>query len=606
MRRVLFSLIATLLLTCAFEASAQSTLEPDDPAFTERRVALVVGNAGYGPKVGPLRNPANDATDIAAALRDVGFDVALRLDVDRDQLRRAVIDFGRSLQKGGVGLFYFSGHAVQLDGRNYMIPLGAEVEHADYVGLETVDIDEVLARMGAADNRLNIVILDACRNNPFKGIFRAPVRGLAQTRAPTGTFIAYAAAPGALARDGTSGSRNSPYTAALLRSMQEPGLRLEDVFKRVRLAVLTNTDGFQTPWTGSSITGDFYFRLPEPLQANPEPPASASPPSDLVFWNAIEDSRNPADFETFLEVHPTSALAPLARRRLEDLSNTSQTAVLPSQAVSPQGEPEPDVAAPATPDPASIEAALGLTRDQRAVVQFALAELGHDPGAIDGLLGPRSRAAIDSWQEKLGETPTGYLSESQVTALLSAVDPAALEGFRQQTAEPPALLSSPAQFDRPAPSADAVTTSAANQQITDPEAETNSAPRGPNGKTTPIQGPNIDGISLGMRFPLPQLHTSPLGDDWHDVVESTPLHWDRMTFENAAVRVAEKTVTAISLTSRSHISKEELWRLVENFCPFSHGRNEQFTFLCRDYEIRVDFSARTDGAFNLFIHTLGG
>jgi formylglycine-generating enzyme required for sulfatase activity len=433
--------LAVLGFVWAIAAGAQGAVEPNDSAFTERRVALVIGNGAYGPTIGPLNNPANDARDMAAALQAVGFEVTLKLDADRDQMRRALIDFGRSLREGGVGLFYFSGHAIQLDGSNYMIPLGAQVYDEDLIEVETVELNDVLARMGGADNRLNIVILDACRNNPFKGIFRAPMRGLAQTLAPTGTFIAYAAAPAALARDGTAGSRNSPYTEALLMAMQEPGLRLEDVFKRVRRDVLATTKGSQTPWTGSSITGDFYFRLPQPTQASPsEPPATAmtGPAPDLVFWKAIEDSRNRADFETFLEVHPGSVLAPLARRRLDDLQPPSRTAALrPQAAQPPPAEPEAEAVAPvpATPDPIIIEAEIGLRRSSIENVQAGLTALGFDTGGVDGILGPKSRRAIADWQQGKGEQPTGYLTPNQYRDLLAEAEPklAALESARRKT-----------------------------------------------------------------------------------------------------------------------------------------------------------------------------
>jgi uncharacterized caspase-like protein len=298
---------------------------------TEQRVALIIGNSAYNNALGALLNPANDASDMAEVLRRTGFDVTLKLDVGRDQMLRAVADFGRSLQNGGVGLFYYAGHAVQVDGKNYLIPLGVELASEDYVEVETVNLDHVLAKMGRADNRLNIVILDACRNDPFPSATRGVGGGLAATLAPSGTYIAYAAAPGELARDGRS--RNSPYTAALLDSMAEPGLRLEDVFKRVNFKVQAETDGSQTPWTSSSITGDFYFHLPEQEQA--KPPVAALPPSAPVaalarsaeVWQGIAGSHNPDDFRLFLKNFPDSALAPWAERRLAELE-TSQTAEL--------------------------------------------------------------------------------------------------------------------------------------------------------------------------------------------------------------------------------------------------------------------------------------
>ena len=284
---------------------------------SERRVALVIGNGAYGPEIGALANPSNDAADFAEALSAAGFETTLKLDVDRDDMHRAVIDFGRALDDGGVGLFYYAGHAVQVGGDNYMIPLGAQIDREDYVPLEAVDVNQVLGRMGGANNRLNIVILDACRNNPFRSISRGVSRGLAQTLAPTGTYIAYSAGPGQVALDGDG--RNSPYTAGLLDMMAEPGLPLEEVFKGVRVKVLASTEEKQTPWTSSSITGDFYFHQPEPAVAPPLATAPAATSDDLVVWSAIANSQNAEDFEIFLETYPDSPLAPFARQRLTRL-----------------------------------------------------------------------------------------------------------------------------------------------------------------------------------------------------------------------------------------------------------------------------------------------
>jgi hypothetical protein len=308
---------------------------------SEQRVALVIGNSAYGSTIGSLANPANDATDFAAALRAAGFEVMLELDVDRDEMLRAMVNFGRALRDGGVGLFYYAGHAIQVDGNNYLIPIGANVDNEDYVPIETVDVNQVLQRMGGADNRLNIVILDACRNNPFRSTSRSLTRGLAATIAPSGTYIAYAAAPGDVALDGDS--RNSPYTSALLDVVGDPGLRLEDVFKRVGARVQSRTNRSQTPWTSSSITGDFYFHLPEPEQTVPaavqapavvQAPAMvqapAAPPTSFNVWNAIANSQDPVDFEIFLENFPDSPLAPFAQRRMAKLQST-QVATLSAE-----------------------------------------------------------------------------------------------------------------------------------------------------------------------------------------------------------------------------------------------------------------------------------
>jgi hypothetical protein len=325
------------LFAVSIGASSPNAQQPGFPANLstgeamrgEQRIALVIGNSAYGSKIGRLANPVNDAADFAEALRAADFEVMLELDIERDEMLRAVVDFGRALRDGGVGLFYYAGHAIQVDGNNYLIPLGAKIETEDYIQVETVDVNQVLARMGGADNRLNIVILDSCRNNPFRSTFRSVTRGLAPTLAPSGTYIAYAAAPGDVALDGDS--RNSPYTSALLDVLGEPGLRLEDVFKLVAGRVLSRTNGSQTPWTASSITGDFYFHLPEPEQMPPAAvQAPAAAPTYVNVWNAIANSQDPVDFQIFLETFPDSPLAPFAQRRMERLQST-QVATLMSE-----------------------------------------------------------------------------------------------------------------------------------------------------------------------------------------------------------------------------------------------------------------------------------
>jgi uncharacterized caspase-like protein len=276
---------------------------------TERRIALVVGNGAY--RTASLRNPRNDAHDMAVALRELDFEVIEKLDVGQNEMLHAVIEFGLALQHGGVGLFYYAGHGLQLDGKNYLIPTDAVIERGEYVPVETLDLDQVLARMDAAHNRLNIVILDACRDNPFARGFRSVPRGLAQSLAPAGTFLAYATAPGDVAADGDGA--NSPYAAAILAALKTPGLALEEVFKRVGMQVRDRTGGQQTPWTSSSVFGDFYFR--PPVQA----PVAAEGygGQDVVVWNSIKDSIEPHDLETFLQVYPNSPLAPFAQSQLE-------------------------------------------------------------------------------------------------------------------------------------------------------------------------------------------------------------------------------------------------------------------------------------------------
>jgi len=278
-------------------AEARENLEGQGGFAVGRRVALIIGNSDYQGSISSLVNPANDARAMAASLGEVGFEVDLQLDATRDEIKEAVLDFSDKLHDSDVGLFYYAGHAVQVDGKNFMIPVGADLNIKNdrrdalsrYVGLKTVDINEVLGSMENAEAALNIVILDACRDNPFEGTTRGLSRGLAQTFAPRGTFVAYATAPGQVAEDGRS--NNSPYTSALVEAIRTPGLKLEDTFKQVRREVALETDGRQTPWENSSIYGDFYFTppapTPEPVTATipkflPPAPAPAPEPAPVV------------------------------------------------------------------------------------------------------------------------------------------------------------------------------------------------------------------------------------------------------------------------------------------------------------------------------------
>lgn len=229
-----------------------------NPALA-KRVALVVGNSNYQ-NTTVLANPTNDAKLMEEALREAGFEVTLVLNADQPKLKRAMLEFGRKLRKGvDASVFYYAGHGVQVNGENYLVPVDAALDNEDEVDLQTIPVNAFLQTMESAKSPVNIVVLDACRNNPFSRAFRGTSGGLAPVNAPRGSYIAYATAPGAVAADGDGG--NSPYTAALARMISLPGLKLEDVFKKTREKVLASTDEKQVPWETSSITGNFYFTM---------------------------------------------------------------------------------------------------------------------------------------------------------------------------------------------------------------------------------------------------------------------------------------------------------------------------------------------------------
>src|SRR5712691_3391855 len=232
---------------------------PAVTAAAPGRTALVIGNAAYSEDIGSLKNPGNDATDMAATLRQLGFVVTLVKDATHQRMAEAVEDFSRQLRPGSVGVFYYAGHGAQVGGRNYLIPLGARLTTEAVVPYQAVAAEEVLARMDAAgqNKSLNIIILDACRNAPFMRGWRSPLRGLAPMQATGGSLVAYATSPGAVAQDGTG--RNGTYTRHLLRFMTEPNLPVELMFKQVRSAVEQETNGQQIPWELSSLRENFTF-----------------------------------------------------------------------------------------------------------------------------------------------------------------------------------------------------------------------------------------------------------------------------------------------------------------------------------------------------------
>ncbi len=323
-------------------------------AVPEHRIALVVGNAAYK-NAPPLKNPVNDARDMGKALQEVGFDVIRIENATKQQLEHAIGQFSAKLAEGSVGLFFYSGHGIQANGHNYLIPVDAELASEAAMRIETTDVDLVLELMDMAKTRVNVVILDACRSNPFERRFRALGRGLAAVeQAPRGTLVAYSTAPGKVASDGDGA--NGLYTTELLRAIRQPGLKVEEVFKIVRIAVSKASNDSQTPWESSSLTGDFYFKPPAPVMAAlpPPPPPAASPPpeavdpeeADIAFWNSVKDEKFAAPYQEYLRAFPSGRFAGLARVKIAEFSKPPPPTSAPPPIISVQPAPTP--AAPAT------------------------------------------------------------------------------------------------------------------------------------------------------------------------------------------------------------------------------------------------------------------
>lgn len=292
------------------------------PASAQGRVALVVGNSAYE-HVTTLRNPRNDAQDLTRSLQALGFEIIGGVDLDRRALVESLIKFGRAAEKAEVALFFYAGHGLQVNGQNYLVPIDAMVEFEFEVDLSLVSLSGVMQQLERG-SRTNIVFLDACRNNPFeKQLSRAMgnrsavslSQGLGRIQSGSGTFIAFATQPDAVAADGSG--RNSPFTSALLKYIGAPGQSISDVMIEVRNDVIASTNGAQIPWDSSSLTGRFSF-APEPAKAAEATPTNQAPASALVERDAYDqavDVGSCGAYEAFIRRYPKSFYADLAKER---------------------------------------------------------------------------------------------------------------------------------------------------------------------------------------------------------------------------------------------------------------------------------------------------
>jgi hypothetical protein len=368
-----------------------------DMAIAEQRVALVVGNGAYR-HAETLANPVNDANAMAETLRGLGFEVVEVTDADRTAMVKALGQFRKALRTDGVGLFYYAGHGIQARGKNYLVPIDADIADENDVSLLAIDLDSVQYAMEDSGVRLSLYILDACRDDPFKHKVRGiGARGLAPVEAARGSVIVFATAPGHTAADGTGD--HGLYTGQLLKTVTEPGLELEDVLKKTAEGVEQASGNQQTPWYNSAFHGHFFFSpVTVNIAAAPDPRSE-----EFVFWESIKSSTDPADFEAFLKQFPNSGLSSLAERRIAAL-----------RAPPPLATPSATVEQPPMPEG---EASWSL--EQKREVQHALQALGHYQGEADGGFGVGTRAAIKEFQAFEGGTETGTLTEDEHHKLLT-------------------------------------------------------------------------------------------------------------------------------------------------------------------------------------------
>ena len=309
-----------ILAAWLLAASAQAQ------APVDLRVALVIGNSLYA--AAPLVNPANDARAMSETLRSMGFSVVEVRDAKKAEMEQAIAQVRDRLKgRQGVGMLYYAGHGLQLDWRNYMVPIDAKIAGASDVPAQTVDVQQVVDAFKSAGNRMNIVVLDACRDNPFPAT--ASGKGLAQMDAPAGTLLAFATAPGNVAEDGDSKTGNGLYTQFLVQEMKQPTAKIEDVFKRVRLQVRRRSEGRQVPWESTSLEEDFYFDPKvQPVKVRESDQLTqveAALVQEKADWDRIKASTQPDDFYAYLQKYPGGLISEQAQFRLDQLQRAKVT-----------------------------------------------------------------------------------------------------------------------------------------------------------------------------------------------------------------------------------------------------------------------------------------
>ena len=479
--RFLSTVAALALVAMVAMPVPRAFAAPIDPAG--RRIAFVVGNGAY--KVAPaLGNPGSDARAVSASLKRLGFEVIEGYDLDLAGMRAKVSEFSAALPDAKAALIYYAGHGVSVDEENYLLPTDINLKNPSDLDLNAIGLSVMLKLMRRQET-VNVVILDACRDNPFAVELAASgkkTRSIVSTRGLSpiesdlakGTLIAFATDPKSTALDGKPGD-NSPFTKALLAHIEDPGVPVGTVMDRVRADVFEATNKRQTPWVNTSIIGEFFLN---PAEAAPKPadqpaqgaaltPQGPSPfavahaerqAQENKLWESAERSNLPEDYKVYLESYPSGVYVQMAKNRIARTSGdvASRSPVKPVDA---QANPAAAVAAkPAAVTAPELKAevgtlqtekALGLRKVRRIEVQARLAALEFDPKESDGTFTDKTRAAIADWQKEHGIQPTSWLGPVQLAALTQESESQYQRLLSARAATPRRVVAVPA--DEPAP-----------------------------------------------------------------------------------------------------------------------------------------------------------
>src|SRR5258708_6936186 len=397
-------------------------------AKAARRVAFVVGNGAYK-NVAQLPNPPIDAKAMAAALRNVGFEVVEGTNLTRDKMTEKLLDFGKKTQGADVAVFFYAGHGIAVNGTNYLLPVDADIKSEMDVKLgAAINIDLTLDQT-MNDAKVKLVFLDACRDNPFAAKIKSNATtrsvsvqsGLAEMQSGEGTLIAFATGPGQTALDGQEGT-NSPFTRALIAHVTQPGIEIQQAMTEVRAQVNEETNKGQLPWGHTNLIGAVYLNPvaapapgAAPAASAPAPVASTSGGSDVEveFWRSVKESNKAEELNAYLSAYPNGQFKSLALARIASLENGPSTT---TRNLTTGIDPATFTAEANQ----TTEDQISLDKGQRRDVQRRLNGLGFDT-KVTGKFDEPTRAVITRWQAARGYPTSGFLNKLQHKALLSEI-----------------------------------------------------------------------------------------------------------------------------------------------------------------------------------------
>ena len=465
-----FSGLARLAVLAAIAFGFAASVSLAAVQLNDKRVALVIGNGAYQNAV-RLDNAVFDARAVADSFRKLGFQVVDGYDLDIDQMRSKVSEFSAALSDSKSAVIYYAGHGISVDEENYLVPTDIVLKSPTDLDLNAISVSLLLKQM-KRDDRVNIVILDACRDNPFAAVLaRQKTRALVVERGLTpidgdlarGTLIAFASDPKSSALDGPTGA-HSPFTEAFLAHLFDAGVPIDTVMSRVRNDVWEKTGHHQLPWVNTSLIGEYELN-PRPTS---EPAAEAAKPvaapsefaadprqaQENLLWESAQHSNLSADYQAYLSAFPSGVFAQMAKNRIASMESARTSAPTPAPQTLAMVEPSgsKDDAVKESVATADTERALNLGAEGEKEVQQRLSALDLYKGPVTGSLDPATRSAIAEWQKKSGFAPTSFLDSAQVAALKADSETEYQKYLAAQPASQPAAPDTPRRvFVKPSP-----------------------------------------------------------------------------------------------------------------------------------------------------------